>query len=57
MGSGKERERWLTSEFPFAKIVGVELPHHLHKIAEETSKFQSCASPNAAVNRTGSLHR
>ncbi len=35
MGSGKGRALLVASEFPFKKIVGVELSAHLHGIAEE----------------------
>jgi Histone methylation protein DOT1 len=35
MGSGKGRALLVASELPFAKIVGVELSHELHLIAEE----------------------
>jgi hypothetical protein len=35
MGSGKGRALLVASEFPFAKIVGIELSSQLHKIAEE----------------------
>jgi hypothetical protein len=35
IGSGKGRALLVASELPFAKIVGVELSHELHLIAEE----------------------
>ena len=35
MGSGKGRALLVASEFPFAKIVGLELSPQLHRIAEE----------------------
>jgi SAM-dependent methyltransferase len=38
MGSGKGRALLVASEFPFAKIVGIELSAHLHRIAEENVK-------------------
>jgi len=38
MGSGKGRALLVASELPFAKIVGVELSHELHRIAEENIK-------------------
>jgi hypothetical protein len=38
MGSGKGRALLVASESPFAKIVGVELSHELHQIAEENIK-------------------
>ena len=44
MGSGKGRALLVASEFPFAKIVGVELSHHLHHIAEENIKRYRPAS-------------
>jgi hypothetical protein len=44
MGSGKGRALLVASEFPFAKIVGVELSPHLHQIAEENIKRYHPAS-------------
>jgi SAM-dependent methyltransferase len=44
MGSGKGRALLVASEFPFAKIVGVELSPHLHRIAEENIKRYRPAS-------------
>lgn len=38
MGSGKGRALLVVSEFPFAKIVGIELSPQLHQIAEENIK-------------------
>jgi SAM-dependent methyltransferase len=38
MGSGKGRALLVASEFAFAKIVGVELSSHLHRIAAENIK-------------------
>jgi hypothetical protein len=35
LGSGKGRALLVASELPFAKIVGVELSHELHRIAEQ----------------------
>jgi SAM-dependent methyltransferase len=35
MGSGKGRALLVASEFAFAKIVGIELSSHLHRIAQE----------------------
>ena len=35
MGSGKGRALLIASEFPFARIVGIELSEHLPRIAEE----------------------
>jgi len=48
LGSGKGRALLVASEFPFARIVGVELSDHLHRIAEENVKrfkppSQQCA--------------
>jgi SAM-dependent methyltransferase len=44
MGSGKGRALLVASEFAFAKIVGVELSPHLHRIAEENIARFSPAS-------------
>jgi len=44
MGSGKGRALLVASEFPFVKIVGVELSQHLHRIAEENIKRYHPAS-------------
>jgi SAM-dependent methyltransferase len=44
MGSGKGRALLVASEFPFAKVVGVELSNHLHGIAEENIKRYHPAS-------------
>jgi SAM-dependent methyltransferase len=44
IGSGKGRALLVASEFPFTKIVGVELSHHLHQIAEENVKRYRPAS-------------
>src|SRR5262245_1405566 len=44
MGSGKGRALLVASEFAFAKIVGIELSAHLHRIAEENVKRYSPAS-------------
>jgi SAM-dependent methyltransferase len=44
MGSGKGRVLLVASEFPFAKIVGVELSPHLHQIAEQNIKQYRPAS-------------
>ena len=44
MGSGKGRALLVASEFAFAKIVGIELSSHLHRIAEENIKRYSPAS-------------
>jgi hypothetical protein len=35
LGSGKGRALLVASELPFAKIVGIELSHELHRIAEQ----------------------
>jgi SAM-dependent methyltransferase len=49
MGSGKGRALLVASEFPYAKIVGIELSDHLHQIAAENVKrfappSQQCAN-------------
>src|SRR5262245_64363776 len=44
MGSGKWRALLVASEFPVAKIVGVELSPQLHRIAEENIKRYRPAS-------------
>ncbi len=49
MGSGKGRALLVASEFPYAKIVGIELSDHLHEIAaENVTRFappsQQCAN-------------
>jgi len=44
MGSGKGRALLIASEFAFAKIVGIELSQHLHRIAEDNIKRFSPAS-------------
>jgi SAM-dependent methyltransferase len=49
MGSGKGRALLVASEFPFAKIVGVELSPQLHRIAEENSKQYRPATQQCTV--------
>lgn len=44
MGSGKGRALLVASEFAFAKLVGIELSPHLHRIAQENIKRYSPAS-------------
>ncbi len=44
MGSGKGRALLVASEFPFAKIVGVELSEQLHRIAQENIRRYRPAS-------------
>ena len=44
MGSGKGRALLVASEFAFAKIIGIELSPHLHRIAGENIKRYSPAS-------------
>ena len=44
MGSGKGRALLVASDFPFAKIVGIELSHELHRIAEENIRRYRSAS-------------
>jgi SAM-dependent methyltransferase len=53
MGSGKGRALLVASEFPFAKIVGVELSAHLHGIAEENiERYQ----PDSQACKNFTLH-
>ena len=49
MGSGKGRALLVASEFPFAKIVGIEISDHLHRIAEENVKRYKPASQQCAA--------
>jgi len=49
MGSGKGRALLIASEFPFAKIVGIELSDNLHRIAEENVKRYKSANQQCAV--------
>ena len=49
MGSGKGRALLVASEFPFAKIVGIELSNNLHRIAEENVKRYKPASQQCAA--------
>src|SRR5262249_4822303 len=44
MGSGKGRALLVASEWPFAKIVGIELARELHAIAQENVKRYRSAS-------------
>jgi histone methylation protein DOT1 len=44
MGSGKGRALHIASEFAFAKIVGIELSPHLHRIAAENIRQYNPAS-------------
>jgi SAM-dependent methyltransferase len=53
MGSGKGRALLVASEFPFAKIVGVEISRELHQVAEENIKRYRPASQQCT---TFSLH-
>jgi hypothetical protein len=53
MGSGKGRALLVASEFPFAKIVGVELSTHLHEIAEKNVRLYL---PDSQQCKTFSLH-
>jgi SAM-dependent methyltransferase len=48
MGSGKGRALLVASEFAFAKIVGIELSPHLHRIAEDNVKRYSPQSQQCA---------
>ena len=56
IGSGKGRTLLLASEYPFRKIVGVELIPELHRAAEENvAAYRSKSSPassDAGVERT-----
>jgi len=49
MGSGKGRALLVASEFPFSKIVGVELSDNLHRIAEENVKRYKPATQRCAT--------
>jgi hypothetical protein len=49
MGSGKGRALLIASEFPFAKIVGIELSDNLHRIAEENVKRYKPASQRCTM--------
>jgi len=44
MGSGKGRALLVASELPFANIIGIELSHELHQIAQENIKRYRSAS-------------
>lgn len=44
MGSGKGRALLVASEFPFSKIVGVELSEQLHRVAESNVKLYTPTS-------------
>jgi SAM-dependent methyltransferase len=49
MGSGKGRALLVASEFAFAKIVGIELSPHLHRIAQENiTRFSPPSQPCTA---------
>lgn len=48
MGSGKGRALLVASEFPFEKIVGIELSDSLHRIAEDNVKLYKPASQQCA---------
>lgn len=49
MGSGKGRALLVASEFPFTKIVGVELSSYLHHVAEENIKRYKPSSQQCAA--------
>jgi len=49
MGSGKGRALMVASEFPFAKIVGIELSEQLHRTAEENVERYKPASQQCAT--------
>lgn len=48
-GSGKGRVLLLASEFPFRKIVGVEISHELHTIAEENIRRHTAVTQTNAT--------
>ncbi len=49
MGSGKGRALLVASEFPFTKIIGIELSQQLHDIAEENVERYTPASQQCAA--------
>ncbi len=49
MGSGKGRALLIASEFPFARIVGIELSEHLHRIAEDNVALYKPESQRCAA--------
>lgn len=49
MGSGKGRALLVASEFPFVKIVGIELSESLHRIAQENVNRYKPASQQCAA--------
>jgi hypothetical protein len=49
MGSGKGRALLVASEFPFTKIVGIELSENLHRIAQKNVKRYRPASQQCAA--------
>lgn len=49
MGSGKGRALLIASEFPFRKIVGIELSQHLHRIAQENVELYRPSSQQCRV--------
>jgi SAM-dependent methyltransferase len=49
MGSGKGRALLVASEFPFKKIVGIELSEQLHRIAEENVQRYKPSSQQCAT--------
>jgi hypothetical protein len=49
MGSGKGRAVLVASEFPFARIVGIELSENLHRIAEANVRLYKPASQQCAA--------
>ena len=49
MGSGKGRALLVASEFPFVKIVGIELSESLHRIAQENVDRYKPASQQCAA--------
>lgn len=49
MGSGKGRALLIASEFRFAKIVGIELSSHLHRVARDNIERYRPASQKCAA--------
>lgn len=53
IGSGKGRVLLMASEYPFSKIVGVELMEELHRIAQENIAAYQVQKATANPNRAG----
>ncbi|MGH9644441.1 MAG: class I SAM-dependent methyltransferase, partial [Terriglobales bacterium] len=56
IGSGKGRTLLLAAEYPFKKIIGVELIAELHRAAEENIAVWRAQSPARRVAMLESLH-